>query len=105
MILGQSPHHGSKSNHSNAFWKKRNRTQNTPLVISVGTNNYNHPAKEVVDFFNKNDFDLHSTNKTGSLLEFDHNSESNKITRQLDVFSSIDYIQNSKYTGDKIFRF
>lgn len=100
LYIGQSPHHGSKSNHSNAFWRKRNRRDDTSIVFSVGENSYSHPSKEAVDFFSKNNFELFSTNHIGGLLDL--NEESKINSSFLDIYSTLEII-DSKLSGHKEF--
>lgn len=101
LLLGQSPHHGAKGNHNNAFWKKRNRLNDTPVVFSVGTNPYNHPDKETAEFFHTNNYKILSTNKIGSLLKYDNI----ETLTALNMFSSIVIDKQDDLCGDKIFEF
>ncbi len=103
LELGQSPHHGSKSNHSNAFWKKRNRKKKTAVMFSVGENSYSHPSIEAIEFFKKNDFDIYSTNEIGGLLAV--NIENKDTMNLLDMFSTLEIINDSKLQGDQEFYF
>jgi beta-lactamase superfamily II metal-dependent hydrolase len=98
LKLGQSPHHGSTYNHNNTFWKKRLYTANTPIVISVGTNIYKHPSKETLSSFLKNSYKIHSTNKTGGLLDIDH-----YVVSALNIFSHSVPSKNDQYEGDQVF--
>lgn len=52
-ILVQIPHHGSKRNLNKSFWTGLSKYPKVYSVISVGKNSYNHPSKEVVEFFSK----------------------------------------------------
>lgn len=101
LILGQSSHHGSKLNHKNSFWKNLKRNDHTPIVFSVGRNTYNHPAKEVVDFFQKNKFKIFSTNAVGP---FSTNSVVAKTaSTHLQTFGTRIPKTNTDFEGDKIF--
>ena len=101
ILLGQSPHHGAKSNHNNSFWKKRNRDSQTPIVFSVGANTYGHVSDEAIDSFLKNDYNLFSTNKVGGLKD----EKSKKIIDLLDVFSIVQDPITSQLQGDQVFTF
>lgn len=48
IMLGQIPHHGSIDNHNLEFWRRLKYDDNTPLVISVGPNSYDHPSDKVI---------------------------------------------------------
>ncbi|MEA3495574.1 MAG: MBL fold metallo-hydrolase [Bacteroidota bacterium] len=101
LILAQSPHHGAKTNHNNAFWRKRNRETQTPIVFSVGTNSYDHPSEEAVKFFRKNDYKIFSTNKKGALSEM--KEEIKEIVLALNMFSIKEIVDDNDLQGDKIF--
>lgn len=51
-----------------SFWKLRNRLTNCPIVFSCGQNAYGHPSISTIDSFQRNGFDLFSTNKVGGLI-------------------------------------
>lgn len=68
-FLGQVPHHGSKNNHFPDFWDKLKNKDQSRVVFSCGKNIYNHPSKEVVDFFTQRKFHIEYTNKVGGLLD------------------------------------
>jgi hypothetical protein len=60
LLLAQVPHHGSDSNHSSEFWKKRLPKH---VVISVGQpNKYNHPGPLVVKRYSKLKAKIECTN-------------------------------------------
>ena len=101
LLIAQSPHHGAKTNHNNSFWKKRKRNKQTPIVFSVGTNSYNHPSKETISFFSKNDYKLFATNKKGALLNI--STQAKEISVSLNMFSFEKNIDNNELQGDKIF--
>jgi hypothetical protein len=105
LCVGQSPHHGAENNHNNAFWKKRNRKTATPIVFSVGRNGYNHPSKNTISSFLKNEYDIYSTNNTGALLSLTQNSELCKTLINLDIYSSSVVLSHSKTAGDQSFSF
>lgn len=103
LVLAQVPHHGSKKNLNKTFWQMRKRFTDTPVVISVGDNNYGHPAIEVIDFFE---------NLSGYSIERTDNGEvskrpeqSKKISSTLDVFSKkVLKNDHSLILGDKAFQ-
>ena len=103
LLLGQAPHHGAGSsvNHSNAFWKKRNRKNQTPIVFSVGSNGYGHVSKDPVDFFITNDYDLYATNQEGALTSI----STRNISTALNAYSLLLSPKNGKFQGDQIFQF
>ena len=106
VILAQIPHHGSKGNLNKPFWTLRKRIEETPVVISVGKNGYNHPSKNVVNFFDKNpNYKIYSTNKLGGLKSYTPTSNINQIENVLDIYSTVIYKTNSSstYQGDKSF--
>lgn len=64
LVLGQVPHHGSKENHHyEEFWKKRNFESGTPLAISVGPNQYDHPSETVIEELSVLGYDINLTNR------------------------------------------
>jgi competence protein ComEC len=99
LLLGQGPHHGAKSNHNNAFWKKRNRDVQTPIVFSVGTNGYGHVSSEAVNFFSKNDYAIFSTNTEGALKS----TFSRSISLSLNAFSVLKTPKHNNLQGDQSF--
>lgn len=102
LLIAQSPHHGAKTNHNNAFWKKRNREIQTPIIFSVGTNSYDHPSKEAVKFFRENDYKIFSTNKKGALS--DMSEEIKEIVLALNMFSTEKIVNDNDWQGDKTFK-
>lgn len=105
LLLGQSPHHGAGGNHNNAFWKKRNRSNNTPVVFSVGENHYNHPSGDAVNSFINNNYKLYSTNKVGSLVR-NESKAALEARNVLNLFSKKSQNGNiSDLEGDKKFSF
>jgi beta-lactamase superfamily II metal-dependent hydrolase len=84
LLLGQSPHHGAKSNHYNSFWKNRDHQKGAFAIFSVGNNGYGHPDRDTVNFFADEDFALAYTNPIGRLWEI----HLQNIRDDLDVFSS-----------------
>lgn len=82
LILGQSPHHGSKDNHYRAFWRNRKHKTGTPIAISVGPNGYGHPSKEVIQDLAESDYDVVSTHE-GAV-----GSETEKLRAEQDMISS-----------------
>ena len=85
LTLGQSPHHGAKSNHYSAFWRNLNVKKGCFAVFSVGENQYKHPSQEAVDFF-ADSFQIRYTNKIGVL---------NQITTKTPKTTPLKNIQNN----------
>ncbi len=85
ILLGQIPHHGSFYNHSPAFWRKRTRAAETPIVVSFGRNSYRHPNKTVVNDFVKDGYKVYSTNPIET-----PSPTAAMSSGSLDMFSSID---------------
>lgn len=110
LKLGQSPHHGAKSNHYDAFWKTKNHEPNTPIVFSVGPNFYKHPSEKALNFFSqtKNKFKIFSTNQVGSLSMYNSSLQSSTISSYLDLAGSqqvISPMPSSQYQGEQSFSF
>lgn len=105
MVMAQIPHHGSKGNLNKRFWQLRQRSEHTPVVISVGDNGFNHPSKEVIYFFNKTpNYEISTTNQFDSLQKVGEDKK--YISNILDIVSStISDKRNNKLNGDKVFIF
>lgn len=84
LVLGQCPHHGSKSNLNRTFWKKRLGAVNTPIAISADGNKYGHPNKEVINFYLSNGYDVHCTFDLNNRLS----SKASKAAAALSSFAS-----------------
>ena len=97
LVLGQVPHHGSKSNLFKPFWQNRKRSSSTPVVISVGKNNYSHPSDEVITFFHTlQNYVLYTTANNLS-------STSSSIEDLLDVFSEEIITEAERAVSDRSF--
>ncbi len=110
LKLGQSPHHGAKGNHYDGFWKTKTHESKTPIIFSVGDNNYKHPSEKAVKFFSesKNGFKIFSTNQVGSLNTYISTVRGNKISSYLDLAGSEEVpkpISVNQYQGDQTFQF
>lgn len=102
LVLAQIPHHGSKKNLNKTFWQMRKRPQNTPVVISVGMNNYNHPAIEVIDFFER--LNGYCVERTDDGVVSKMSEIGKQISRTLDVFSKKSHKNPLRLKlGDKVF--
>lgn len=100
LYLGQCPHHGSKNNLENMFWKTRTRISQTPIVFSVGVNSFGHPSQHVVDFYRKNDFKIYSTNQIGILNKTTY-LPIPSVSKKLNTFSKlISQPKSYKYDTD-----
>lgn len=96
VVLAQFPHHGSKGNLDKQFWQMRKRFPNTPVVISVGKNKYNHPSQEVQDFFKRQaNYELKRTDVNNVLSTSERTT---KLCSLLDVVSQ--EIPNNLISGD-----
>lgn len=107
LILCQSPHHGSKKNHSNIFWRNLKKNE-SKVVFSVGKNSYGHPSNHVVNKFKSYNYKIFSTNLVGGLLpeENPKNSETFEkevLLENLDIFDEPKKTSN-KFEGDKVFK-
>ncbi|HED05372.1 MAG TPA: MBL fold metallo-hydrolase [Ignavibacteria bacterium] len=105
MVMAQIPHHGSKGNLNKPFWQMRRRNEHTPVVISVGENDFRHPSLEVIVFFDKTtNYEIVSTNLTGALSK--ESAETRQISQILDIVSTnISAKMCKKRIGDKVFIF
>jgi len=104
LLLAQCPHHGAAGNFKNAFWKLINRAEKTPIVFSVGNNIYGHPAERVVSEFNKNNYEIFSTNEVGALSELKHSMVGKEASIHLSTFGEIAATSRiDKLNGDKVF--
>ena len=103
LIIGQIPHHGAFGNHNNTFWKKRNRFDETAMVVSTGPNSYDHPSTQVINFFLKNGFVVYSTSEKifhDHLINYDSLKE---IRENLDIYCYPEPGENSSFEGDQTF--
>jgi len=104
LILAQCPHHGAEGNYKYAFWQLIKRSTNTPMVISVGNNIYNHPAEKVISHIRKNDYKIFSTNEIGALRHFKLTSESKDEIIHLSTFGDLIATEKKdQLNGDKVF--
>ncbi len=103
LVIGQIPHHGALSNHNNTFWKKRNRFEESAMVVSSGPNSYNHPSTQVLDFFIKNRYNVFSTSKTLLANDLINSDTLKEIIQNLDIYSYPESFENSKIEGDQSF--
>jgi competence protein ComEC len=65
----QVPHHGSKDSHYEEFWQIIPNKKEVPAFVSAG-GKYGLPAKEIVEFFDKNYKEIHSTNFVGGFRDY-----------------------------------
>ena len=114
--LVQVPHHGSKYNLEETFWKKIDKKENCPAVFSVGRSMKDKlPDKEVISFFEGERFYNTSTNPVYGLSEFYNLPETDAVTNRraaslyLSSFSNLSSKSqapnalNSRFSGDKLF--
>lgn len=115
LIAIQIPHHGSFNNINPNFWNSVNKNDSCPAILSVGDEPKDKlPNKETVEYFDKQGYDIHSTNFVYGLCEYlkkhSDNSYKTKISC-LDTFAAknivrgVDNVRSSKYNGDKVFTF
>lgn len=69
MAAVQVPHHGSKDSHFEEFWHKVPNKKEVPVFVSAD-GKYGLPAKEIVEFFDKNYKEIHSTNFAGGFRDY-----------------------------------
>lgn len=104
LVLAQCPHHGARNNYKNAFWRLIDRNQDTPIVISVGNNNYGHPADFVVSNLTKNNYKIFSTNLVGGLLKSSVSPLVIETIVHLKTFGDLVTLEgNNQYMGNKTF--
>lgn len=84
LLLGQIPHHGAERNHYPAFWRRQERKPGTPAPISVGPNNYGHPAENTIRGMENLDFDVRTTGRVDKL-------EKMEISMDLDMISKLEH--------------
>lgn len=65
--IGQVPHHGSIKNYHEKFWHGIKRSTEAAAVISVGQNQYNHPAPMVLNSLQRVGYLVFCTNDWQSL--------------------------------------
>lgn len=70
LAAAQVPHHGSKENHVEEFWRNIPNRKEVPVFVSAGGQLYKLPHKEVIEFFDKNYKEIHSTNFVGGFQEY-----------------------------------
>jgi len=106
LILGQAPHHGSKHNHNNVFWRKRLKEKKTPMVFSVGENKYGHPNRDIISFFIRENFEIYSTNNLNGtrLISPTQLEKKNNDILTAFGFSEIPNQSSSKLSGDQTFQ-
>lgn len=89
IVLFQVPHHGSKKNHNNIFWSLSHRNPNTPAVISVGNNKYNHPSEQVINSLKGLQYSVFRTDQTSTISEIFNSKEYLHINAALDFISEV----------------
>ncbi len=85
ILIAQCPHHGAKKNLNKIFWRKIKRHEITPIIISVGSNKYNHPSDQVIFFFDKtSNYKIIRTDqiKVGTITK-----KAQTTSEMLDIFS------------------
>lgn len=89
--LIQAPHHGSFSSIKGDFWKELNRNTNCPVCVSVGSENkYKLPSREAIEFYESNDYVVHSTNYTHGIKDYFNNT--NSITKSTNEYTISQYL-------------
>jgi beta-lactamase superfamily II metal-dependent hydrolase len=68
LLAMQVPHHGSRKNHTRAFWDGMQHRKETHAIVSVGLG-YGHPARSVIEYFKDNYHCVHATNFVGGYRE------------------------------------
>lgn len=109
LELVQIPHHGSKGNLNEPFWRLRNKSQSCPAVLSIGDIAKDKlPDEYVVEFFDKLGYQVESTNDVYGITSYFKTGTSGKIpsaSTQLNAFSrkrsSSASLSNGRFSGDK----
>lgn len=116
ISIAQIPHHGSIENYYDRFWSKLSRINKCPVVFSVGDEPKDKlPNRETVEFIDKLDYDIHSTNIVYGILEYFFGTNQDKnycnrgtsnylshFSRMTKPHSQISTL-NSSLSGDQIF--
>lgn len=111
IILTQAPHHGSWSNIDEKFWNSIVKTNNCPIIFSVGNEPKDKlPNKETVAYFDSNGFDVYSTNSVFGINEY-FGLASPGVKKKNSVLNSFSKLSNSpkkpqpsKYNGNHSFK-
>ncbi|NIM10671.1 MAG: hypothetical protein GTO45_01660 [Candidatus Aminicenantes bacterium] len=97
LVVIQIPHHGSNHSHFDDFWLKIPNRKEVSAIVSVGGQIYGLPKKEVIEFFDKNYKEIHSTNFVGGFKEYFKNKQ-HKVREMLNQdVSSPFYIYDNHF--------
>jgi competence protein ComEC len=103
LVALQVPHHGSIENHYPNFWEEHLKKDRSHAVISAGKHkSYEHPHKEVVDYFYTKTKSLRSTNNVHGYRDFFSQQGPLKITHAIDPHLNFDTQQKSNRIIDVI---
>jgi beta-lactamase superfamily II metal-dependent hydrolase len=97
LVVIQIPHHGSGHSHFDDFWLSILNRKEASAFVSVGGQMYGIPNKEVIEFFDKNYKEIHSTNFVGGFKEYFKNKK-HKVRRTVNQD-----VSNHFYTYDSQF--
>jgi hypothetical protein len=113
LIAAQIPHHGSQDSHFNDFWSQIPGKKQVPAFVSAG-GKYGLPSKKIIEFFDKNYKEIHSTNFVGGFRDyFEEKKKKAKNTGYQNVedpfyiydkqfLDSLDYRTSSGYNAERI---
>lgn len=113
IILSQVPHHGSWKNIDQEFWLRLKRPTSTSVVFSVGDEPKDKlPNELTVEFFDKNGFEVFSTNSTYGIDSYFKLGAGSVTSRKSSILNTVSRLRrtssfraSSKYEGDKKFNF
>ncbi len=89
VVALQIPNHGSLQSHFEPFWANIPGKENIPVFVSVGSR-YGLPAKEVIQFFEKNYKEVHATNFVGGFKEYFDEKYKRKAKKDANINTLVD---------------
>jgi beta-lactamase superfamily II metal-dependent hydrolase len=113
--FAQVPHHGSRKNHVEKFWRSLNVVKACPAIFSVGDVLRDKlPNIEVIEYFDKKGFRVESTDFTHGLVDYYQPSmvrslNVTRISTSLSSFSTLVKTNNitvntlQRFKGDKTY--
>jgi beta-lactamase superfamily II metal-dependent hydrolase len=97
----QIPNHGRLQSHFEPLWENIPGKENVPVFVSVGWE-YGLPAREVIDFFDKNYKEVHATNFVGGFKEYFDEAYNPKAKKGMIIDTLVDMHDSSNdYCGEK----
>ncbi len=95
LVMGQVPHHGSEKNYHEKFWHLLARKVGTPVVISVGANDYAHPSASILQSLDEGGYKVHCTNVVNDAVGF-YNKVNPKVQALLVALDDDSTVVNEK---------